>query len=303
MKKITEDKIDTIVNLYSNGECMQSISNKLSVSVGKICEIIKKQGISRSNGGVYKSTYNSIIEDYVNGIPTTHIAKKYKISTKGVCNILDRFDIDRNNIYHNVNLVEDYWKNIDSYDKAYFLGFMITDGNVYGNQVSLELKIGSKHILETFKEKTKSDNPIKCTDRFAKFRLRRKEWADDLKQYGVIPNKTSTVRFIEICDDLMPHYIRGLIDGDGYISYKSKSIGFCGNKNTVTGLRDYLVKTLNVYNSKIRHTQTNLWEVSWCSHDDICRICEYMYTDKKDCYLFEKYNNYLKICGNTEVNS
>lgn len=303
MKKITQDKIDTIIRLYSDGECMKSISDKLNVSVGKICEILKKHGKSRSNGGMDKSNYNCIIEDYNNGISTTHIAEKYNISTKGVCNILSRFGVDRNNIYHNINLIEDYWENIDSYDKAYFLGFMVTDGNVYDNQVSLELKIDSKHILETFKEKTKSDNPITHTDKFAKFRLRRKRWVDDLKQYGIIPNKTSSVKFTKISDDLMPHYIRGLIDGDGYISYKSKSIGFCGNENTVTGLRDYLVNVLNVYESKVRHTQSNLWEVSWCSHSDICNICEYIYADKKDCYLFKKYDNYLKICGNTEVNS
>ena len=103
-------------------------------------------------------------------------------------------------------------------------------------------------------------------------------------------------------EEYMPHLIRGMIDGDGWISYKTHSVGFCGNEKCVTQLRDYLCVILNVYNVKvIKHR--NIYMVNWASRKDVKNICEYLYQNKKDCYIERKYQNYLNIIDvNTEVN-
>ena len=107
-----------------------------------------------------------------------------------------------------------------------------------------------------------------------------------------------------IDDSLMPHFIRGLIDGDGWVSSKSHSIGLCGTEKIVIQLRDILVKKLNVFNVKVLHTEPHLWMVNWSSNKDINAIGEFIYKDKKDCYLERKYNNYLTLINaNTEVSS
>lgn len=220
-----------------------------------------------------------------------------------ITNILERHGIPRNNIYKNITLDRKYFKNIDSYDKAYFLGFLITDGNVIGNSVRLMLKADDDKILKVFKEKTHNSNPLYYTKRNeVSVGAKCAEWVSDLSAYGVIPRKTATVYMPILSDELMPHLIRGLIDGDGSISYKSHYVFFCGNEQTVTQLRDFLVKTINVKKAKILHTQPHLWCCQWASHKDILKICNYIYKDKKDCFLQRKYDNFLKIQGNTEVN-
>ena len=103
---------------------------------------------------------------------------------------------------------------------------------------------------------------------------------------------------------MMPHLIRGMIDGDGWISYDSHQIGFCENEKTVTQLRNFLVKELKVYRVRVLHTSKNLWQITWASQTDIKKIGNYIYQNKEDCYLKRKHNNFLKIIhGNTEVNS
>lgn len=64
--------------------------------------------------------------------------------------------------------------------------------------------------------------------------------AMDLSKFGVVPRKTSTTFLPEIKESLMPHLIRGLIDGDGWITEthtaNNKShlvIGFCGSEKCV----------------------------------------------------------------------
>ena len=105
-----------------------------------------------------------------------------------------------------------------------------------------------------------------------------------------------------IQENMMPHLIRGMIDGDGWISAPSHQLGFCGNEKTVTQLKNYLVETLNVYNVKVIQSGINLWQVDWASIKDIIKIGNYIYQDKNDCYLKRKYDNFLRIIhDNTEV--
>lgn len=81
----------------------------------------------------------------------------------------------------------------------------------------------------------------------------------DLEKYGIVPQKTYSVEMPQLDEIMMPHLIRGMIDGDGWISYKSHQLGFCGNEKTVTQLKEYLVKLLKVYDVKVLHTGEHLW--------------------------------------------
>ena len=129
--------------------------------------------------------------------------------------------------------------------------------------------------------------------------------------------KSSTVVFTvlnkynlpKISKDMMPHLIRGLVDGDDCITITHSNglprlaISFCGNETLVTQLRDYLVKELKIHNAAIEHIQPNLWQISWGGKNDCLKICEYIYQDATF-YLTRKKDKYLKMSkyyDNTEV--
>lgn len=222
---------------------------------------------------------------YQDGISSTQIADKYN-----VC-------ID--NKYHNLTLNHDYFENIDSYDKAYFLGFLVTDGSVGStdNSIAITLKASDYQILEVLSNKIGNSNKLYFSQRNeAVLRFKSAKIKQNLAMYDVRPNKTyNGISLPIIKDELMPHLVRGIIDGDGWISVKSHQFGLCGCETLVTQVRDYLVNTIGVYQVKILHISDYLWQITWGSKKDILSIGEYIYQDKQDCYLQRKYENFMEI--------
>lgn len=91
------------------------------------------------------------------------------------------------------------------------MGFLITDGNVFGNNVRLQLSSKDEYILKIFSDKTNNSNNINIDKRgFSSFNIKRKVWVEDLSKYGVIPNKTKSVYLPSIREDLMSHLLRGI---------------------------------------------------------------------------------------------
>lgn len=306
MKKIDKEIENLIIERYQSGIPMRFVGKDFGINGTTVFNILKRNKIkTRSKGGIEYLNEEEIVSLYKSGMSSSFIAEKYNVTTHTITNLLEKNGIQRNNIYHNLNLIEDYWENIDTKDKAYFLGFLITDGNVIGNAVRLSLHIRDKEILEIFSKVTRNENKLYEDNRdCVSFGVKRKKWVDDLSKYGVIPNKTLTVTMPLLQEDLMPHLLRGLIDGDGWIT-KNGKIGFCGNKETVTQVRNYLVNKLNVYNvSIIQCKSSTLYMIQWANKRDYQKICEYLYQDKEKYYLQRKYKNYLlTIHGNTEVSS
>lgn len=301
MTQPDENLINLIITKYQNLESIKKISEDVNLEYNKVYEILKSNNI-QMRGPKSQLDPNQIISLYKSGLSSTKIGQMYNVCTHTITNLLNKYNIPRNNLYHNINLIEDYWEVIDTKDKAYFLGFLIADGNVIGNAVRLSLNIKDEEILEVFSRVTHNENKLNYDLRnCVTFGVKRRQWVNDLAKYGVIPNKTRTVTVPVISDELMPHLLRGLIDGDGWVT-SSHKIGFCGNLQSVTQVQNYLVNKLNVYNVKIiQCRKSELYMIQWASKKDFLSICEYIYKDKEDFYLKRKYNNYLIVNGNTEV--
>lgn len=306
MKRTNRETEDKVISEYNSGKSLSVVGKLLNLSPVTVMNILNRRNVQlRTKGGIYRLDENSIVSNYKSGQTCKQIAESLGVCLKTICNILERNGVDRSNIYHNISLIDNYWENINTYDKAYFLGFLITDGNVFGNNVRLQLSNKDEYILKIFSEKTNNSNRIHKDKRgFSAFSIKRKSWVKDLSKYGVIPNKTSTVFLPEIDKDLMPHLLRGIFDGDGWITFKGHTIGLCGNEILTTQVRDYLVDKLGVFNVKVIKNSDSLWSINWSSKKDIKLIGDYIYKDKNDCYLTRKFDNYIKIIQvDTEVSS
>lgn len=301
MTQPDENLINLIITKYQNLESIKKISEDVNLGYTKVYRILKSNNI-QMRGPKSQLDPNQIISLYKSGLSSTKIGQMYNVCTHTITNLLNKYNIPRNNLYHNINLIANYWEVIDTKDKAYFLGFLIADGNVIGNAVRLSLNIKDEEILEVFSRVTHNENKLHHDSRNCViFGVKRQQWVNDLAKYGIIPNKTRTVTEPIISDELMPHLLRGLIDGDGWVT-SSHKIGFCGNLQSVTQVQNYLVNKLNVYNVKIiQCRKSELYMIQWASKKDFLSICEYIYKDKEDFYLKRKYNNYLIVNGNTEV--
>jgi hypothetical protein len=133
-----------------------------------------------------------------------------------------------------VNL--EYFKIIDSNNKAYLLGFIAADGalvkgvNTSSTTLTLTIHRKDKIILDLLKRelnsslaikditnKSKSLSSYKLDVDHVRFTISRKEIIQDLKKYGIEENKSLTMQnlLLNIPEAYKKAFIIGYFDGDG----------------------------------------------------------------------------------------
>lgn len=188
---------------------------------------------------------------------------------------------------------------------AYILGFTFADGNIFKTTLSWDLK-DDKELLEKMNETMDSTYPISVGKNSWRLRISNPAIIEDLKKLGVTPNKSKTLCFPEkIPSNFLPHFIRGILDGDGWIcvkeSKKEVTIGFAsGSYSFLLGLGRNLSRNLImdfmsprerkklVKNNKI----VTSYSLEYYSHNAY-KVLNFIYGNlgKKDLYLDRKYIN------------
>jgi len=126
------------------------------------------------------------------------------------------------------NFNDDYFETIDTEDKAYFLGLLFADGNIYTarHRVQITLANEDAYILQAFADCIGYTGKMYIDrGKYSKLILPSKKMCADLTKLGCTPNKSLTLQFpTEVPNELMHHFIRGYFDGDGHISKDKKLV-------------------------------------------------------------------------------
>lgn len=222
---------------------------------------------------------------------------------------------------YNPHLDEHFFEVIDTEIKAYFLGLIITDGNVFikndkNNRqasISITLNLEDEYMLNNFKNIIHSNTSITHDGRgCGQIAVRSNIMANDLKKYGIIPCKTLLTYLPNIDKKYLPHLVRGIFDGDGSILFKKNntrylhSISFCGSHKLMEDLLNIFQQQLSlktipqIYDYHDKH----LSDLKLQNYNDIIQLGDWMYKDAT-IYLKRKYNIYQSILthlnGNTEI--
>lgn len=136
----------------------------------------------------------------------------------------------------------DYFKQIDTEEKAYWLGFIAADGylNKRGNTLGICLDISDRSHLEKFKTSIAyTGNVFTRTSQYSEecrvtekavIEIYSKELSKDVNTYGLDYEKSKTLSTINnVPKELMHHFIRGHFDGDGCLFFQK------GRKETHKG--------------------------------------------------------------------
>ncbi len=175
-------------------------------------------------------------------------------------------------------MYKDFFRKIDTEEKAYWLGFIAADGNISKDKYtcSIEIKQSDKEHLEKFSKIFNNYYPVLQIDKVypsVKICIHSKQCCLDLEQYGIIPNKSLIldINFNLISEELLPHFIRGYFDGDGSIfcnvpkrkngyNYEEWGCNFVGTKKVLSHFKRYLnlknkiTKKGNIYSLDISGT-------------------------------------------------
>lgn len=142
---------------------------------------------------------------------------------------------------------EGYFDNIDSEEKAYWLGYIVADGHLLSNMKSLFIEISitdERHLLKfasIFNVPMKHRyRKLKGSDReygMCSFYINSPELCLPLWSYGLNNKKSVSLDssiFEYIPDNLFHHFVRGFFDGDGTIN--KKRVMFYGNLEFLSAL-------------------------------------------------------------------
>jgi hypothetical protein len=164
------------------------------------------------------------------------------------------------------SLNEQYFKDIDTEDKAYYLGYLYADGyvSIKRNSVTLTLQEEDLPIIEKFKDVINTNKPIYTIKPPKKFLHRKvlktlmivnKYFYKHLIDKGCLNNKSFILEFpTQVPDNLIHHFIRGYFDGDGCIWYKNGKnpcVEIVGTEMFLTCLQDLLINKIGLNKTKL----------------------------------------------------
>ena len=231
-------------------------------------------------------------------VSISQIASEFNLCNVTVSKILKRENVslwsrqDLNRGYLKV----DYFQEIDTEIKAYLLGLFAADGCIYtvnsDKFFTIQLKQEDADMIEFVKNELKAPRKIvkDKRDESLSISITNTSFVCHLIKNGVTEGKSN--RFLpNLPENLMPHYIRGLFDGDGSIVIrKAHSYGnamrccvvILAHSNLIEQLRDYLEDKLKVSHLNFCNDGGDSHSIRYSSRHDFIAVTNFMYTDAKE---------------------
>ena len=315
--KIPECEHSNLISMYTNdGMYQYELAELYDVSKPTIGNILKYYNVDTSDH-VRKSQFSSDDVKYMyhlyidENYSSYDIAKMYNVDPTEILLLFKKNGYNTksfsvSNRKYNIN--ENYFDEIDTQNKAYFLGLLWSDGCnfVKKNAIILCLQETDKHILDSFNAEIESNRPLRFENRNDKnpnwknayiLRINNEHMSHVLESYGMVQNKSLILEFPKnLPEELYPHFIRGYFDGDGCIPHSmvDYSTNMVGTKEVLSKFQEILDKqsiktTLRIHTNNGKNTymlRTN-------SKLNSKLFLDYIYQNS-ELYLYRKSDLYKK---------
>lgn len=297
----TDKDIETLKELFNKGLSYSDISKILNKSVRSCQGKAVRLGLKKKDCNTWKNNKRAdfwteeeiekllyCADNYTSYSEISNIMGR---SVKAVTcklselhkHIKEKSMIEKSEYRRAYNVDDNYFENIDTQKKAYWLGWLVTDGYVKTkdnskrckcntNSIALKLQKKDINVLEDFKNDINADVSIRNIKRRKSFEYTNKitnktvvinggdqaelrfssaKMVQDLAKYGIHQNKTYDIGFPKALDSkFYSGFIAGVISGDGCIDIKKNRKGFilrctiAGNKDLLDNIKNILVKEI-----------------------------------------------------------
>lgn len=237
-------------------------------------------------------------------ISLTEMGKREKVDRRTLAKHFKELGIEIVNKQNCSKFNEHIFDQIDSEEKAYWLGFIFADGYISSSPLREEVKsvyqfeisLGIKDIehLNKFKKFIEFKKDIITDNSRCRFIVANKHLWTTLNELGCTPNKSLSLKFPNIPQNLVKHFIRGYFDGDGCISRHvhntcvTPHIELLGTKQMLEHVLLYSGISAK-YKHDIRHSEET-WSLEWTKDLGI-EFINYLYNNCS-IYLNRKYELY-----------
>lgn len=329
----SQEQLDQIKKYVDQGFSKQDIIELTGISRSTLNRRIRDNDwVNKSSRertcGLSQQELNEIHTKYLQGTSVTALSEEYHISAANLNDRIANNKWEKARRKTKYTCDETYFDEIDTEHKAYWLGFLYADGYILNHRkgkrgendsqsFGFSISMKDVELFEKFKADLKSNHPVNVyknsssfatQDSFAgRILITSQHMVDMLKKHGMTENKTYTISLPNLPKDLLPHFIRGLSDGDGSIVVSRLQDGpekgrvkflwsLTSTKEMCEGILQFLGKSeLKLYQ---RHPerQVNNWEFKICGNQQVKRLLAKIYQDAT-IYLDRKYQKYVEMQG------
>lgn len=253
-----------------------------------------------------------VFNERESGVPRKDILKKWGISSRHYKDIILKFGgggLRRTGGWYSFN--ENYFEEINTEDKAYFLGFIVADGCISDKTNAIRIIQKDPYILEKFKSyiEFSGDIFIRKDKKISFINISSSKTKKDLEKLGIHSNKTMVIKYPNIPEHLQNHFMRGVFDGDGCISLRTDKrdnsqrgqVNICSDSyDFIKEYYDKLVKYCGLSDkNKIRCPRGTYYVVDWGGLSDVEKIYEFLYKDST-VFLDRKKETFDKVVSITK---
>lgn len=317
MQNKTVEKLEAIdaIKLYTQEhKSITYISQQAHVGKEKVKIYLQNNGITLKG---LRSNINreELCNRYLNGESLEILSEQFGIKVDTIKKYLQASDVKIK--YSRSNSMDDLYGNIfdciDTEEKAYWLGFIFADGYISQPPrptFAMNLSYTDITHMEKLKKFLNYKNDLQIQEiykaseeksyKLCRMKVDNKNLWDTLNSYGCTPKKSLTLKFpqenIFVSKDLIRHFIRGYVDGDGCITYANKKyaqLSILGTKEFLAKLQEYLpCEDKNLY---LKHPENNTNTYTFLVTNKIAYDCmDYLYNNAT-IYLDRKYVRYLEF--------
>lgn len=263
---------------------------------------------------IKKALINSCVNYYLNNnISVASCAEMFGIHRTTLGQHLLQRDSDINTRRkHKIN--ESFFNIIDTQEKAYILGLLLSDGCLKSKRgyITLTLKESDSYLLQQVNECMNNERPIITskengfgkTQYMSTIYISSVRIYDDLISKNIFPRKSTREKFYYDMDkSLYRHYIRGIFDGDGWVSVSKNNLcefGIAMGEDALVGIKYVFENFINVKSYKVSPFKS-IFRYRIASYKELMKIYKFLYSDAT-IYLKRKHDvlfNYCRSKSNT----
>lgn len=193
---------------------------------------------------------------------------------------------------------DDFFKELNP-TSAYWLGFIAADGTISSKIHCLRIglnKSDDTHLRKFLKA-------INCNGKIhyiksnnsASIEIYSKVIIKCFLSFGITPNKSLTIKQVNVPQQLMSHFIRGVYDGDGSLTGNKRThiqLMIAGNKPFLEQIQNVLIGECDLNKVKIYPLKSRAYKLQYTGIQ-IFKILEFIYKDSTPFIrLDRKYDNY-----------
>ena len=237
------------------------------------------------------------------------IAEIFGISQSRVADILKRNDAPKQKKSRlnmsKLKLDVNYFQNINSNEKAYWLGYICADGSINRNNNKLNLTSKDEEVIIKFKQDLMSEHKITNSSYFDKrtnktyyrytIQISNELFVKNLNNLGITNLKSDLLEFPNIDEKYYNYFIAGLFDGDGSLSIKNNKvrINLISTLEILIFIQEYLLNNFNIGKikmQKVTKNKPNVWKLYL--YKDALKFLDFIYQDNEFKYMKRKYDKY-----------